>query len=214
MWSRPVCSPHPRGWFRGRDLGAEHVELLPASAGRAPRGRPRIRSPAPCTEGWVPPLSPARSLITDTPHSREDGPGAAGRRGLLPASTGMVPYRYVTIRPRWFSTPHPRGWSQEGRRHAEREHLLPTPAGTVPPRTLRRPARSATPCTRGYAPLEMVSGVFPRTRGDGPRVTGYGRSGSTAPRPGAVFGPVADAGKLRASCGSGRRLHDRPHPTV
>ncbi len=206
---RLLCSPHPAGMGPRTVWSRPHRAAAPRPAGMVPRPG---RSPAPA--GMVPrALSGARSGRTAprtcggspkkafaqrwarscSPHPRgwSQGHGAAASVAhLLPAPAGMVP-RSTSAPPCSFTaprtrgdgpdcrcrvvkrgrcSPHPRGWSHRAACLGAADPLLPAPAGMVPaPRAtgLRCPA----PCTRG----------------DGPRVTECGRSGSTAPRTRAVF---------------------------
>ena len=156
----------------------------PAPAGMVPcyAGRQRWRAWFPRTRGDGPKKgAPSRSRGRVPPHprgwSRRKAVPRASLRGS-PAPAGMVPHgRGLAHRPDRFPRtrgdgpqlfapggvidqvpPHPRGWSRADQAIRARWHGSPAPAGMVPSRAGSRPC------------FEW----FPRTRGDGPSVTGKG----------------------------------------
>ncbi len=142
--SRPSRRRRPRTRGDGPDKGALAREV------RMSTPHPRGWSPALCTAhspSWVDPapagmvrLRPrAGSRWACRPRTRGDGPAPGARPSCWRRST-----------------PHPRGWSQPGRRRRPPTGVDPAPAGMV-----RHP---------GCSPAR--SSGRPRTRGDGPRHAG------------------------------------------
>ncbi|SEM21231.1 hypothetical protein SAMN05414137_120182 [Streptacidiphilus jiangxiensis] len=184
------CSPRPRGWSLGDQLGERVVLAAPRARGDGPRqayenGFRLTCSPRP--RGW----------------SRRPG-----RRGgavtLLPAPAGMVPATWASTRaaataPRARGngpagespgalqvgcSPRPRGWSPLVTAQHRDVLLLPAPAGMVSS-TARRPNARPTAL---------------RARGDGPPSDQHPNPGDDcSPRPGGWSRPRGRS-RVRPSC--------------
>ncbi len=173
--------PHPRGWSLYPDRRAAQRNGSPAPAGMVPQTTdhaqartrfPRTRGDGPCGR------TPRSWRLRVPPHPRGWSPAVRQRprrRDGSPAPAGMVPsvvWDFVIIR--WFPRtrgdgprsavirtarrrvpPHPRGWSPAPRAIPAGQPGSPAPAGMVP----------------AHAGCHYRLDRFPRTRGDGPKLT-------------------------------------------
>ena len=171
-------SPHPRGWTRVGRRARLRRAGFPAPAGmdrRRPAAAPR-RGWIPRTRGDGPVRAEAvRRGRRDSPHPRgwtlaasaepvnwigfpapagmdprAMKPGISSER--IPRTRGDGPETDTHSAAYIQDSPHPRGWTGDGRRAAGRARGFPAPAGMDPSET---------------GPATPISGI-PRTRGDGP----------------------------------------------
>ncbi len=155
---RRCCSPHPRGWSRGRSGRRSPRSLLPAPAGMVPNDSPTMKmvASAPRTRGDGPGRSATCCCLLDcSPHPRGWSFGVlvpGHLPELLPAPAGMVlpdtlrtgqsvpaprtrgdgPAAPISGASSTTCSPHPRGWSRAAHGRGHPAELLPAPAGMVP----------------------------------------------------------------------------------